>query len=60
MKIELIAYDWWDNLPFEAKFYAVIKWLKDKGEDTTSLHPDEVTNDQIKNIYLCHLKFKAK
>ena len=59
MKIETIAYDWWDNLTFEEKFYAVIRWLKSKGEDTTSLHPDDVTDEQIKKIYLTFIKAKS-
>lgn len=42
---------WWRNLPFERKFYKVIDWLKSNGRDTTERHPNDLTSEEIKQIW---------
>jgi hypothetical protein len=43
--------EWWEGLSFEGQFYKVIGWLSSQKKDTTSLHPDRVTDEDIQNIY---------
>ena len=48
---KLGALTWWNTITFEQRFFATIKWLKSKGEDTTSKHPDCVTSAEIEEIW---------
>lgn len=53
-----VAYDhhqaalWWKSLTFEQKFFRVIDWLKSQGRDTTELHPQCLTTDQVTQIWM--------
>ena len=52
-----IAINWWNKLYFEQQFFYVIEWLKSKNQDTTSRHPDNLTGNEIEQIYF---KFKSR
>lgn len=45
------AKEWWKGLSFEEKFYKTIEWLKIKRLDTTSKHPDRLTDSEIEEIF---------
>jgi hypothetical protein len=45
------AMSWWHKLTFEEKFFKVIEWLFNKGKDTTSRHPDNLTGREIEQIH---------
>jgi hypothetical protein len=38
-------------MTFEQKFYKVIEWLLSNKRNTTSRHPDYLTDGEISNIY---------
>ena len=42
---------WWKRLTLENKFYKVIPWLRSKGEEVTTKHPDELTSAEILEIW---------
>ena len=46
------ALDWFNSLSLEEKFYQVIPWLKLKGLNVTSRHPNSLTGREIEDIYL--------
>lgn len=48
---KLDALAWWNTITFEQRFFATIKWLKSKGEDTTSKHPNSLTSEEIEEIW---------
>jgi hypothetical protein len=50
----VVALTWWEAIPFEIKFYRLGYWLDSKGRGVTSIHPDDVTNTQITEIYKFH------
>ncbi len=43
--------EWWETFTFEEKFFKTIEWLKNIGLKTDSKHPNDLTSDDIKNIY---------
>jgi hypothetical protein len=42
---------WWKGLTLENKFYKVIPWLRSKGENVTTKHPDELTEAEVLEIW---------
>lgn len=42
---------WWDSLSFEDKFYKVIEWLEMQGRNITDIHPNDITDQYIKEIH---------
>lgn len=42
---------WWDSLSFEDKFYKVIEWLEMQGRNVTDIHPNDITDDGIKEVH---------
>ena len=45
------ALQWWNKMKLEQQFYSIVEWLKNKGEDTTSRHPHNITGREIEEIY---------
>lgn len=43
--------EWWLSLSFEEQFYKIIEFLSYHKRDTTELHPHEIKNEEIKQIY---------
>lgn len=43
--------DWWNSMSLEEQFYKVIPWLNSKDKNVTSIHPNDLTILQIKEIY---------
>ena len=41
------AINWWNKQNFQTKFFFVIEWLKAHNRDTTELHPDNMTDEDI-------------
>jgi hypothetical protein len=48
--------EWWARLSFEEKFYKIIPWLKSMEKNVTSVHPSEVTDKELIQIYNYHEK----
>ena len=51
MNNEIKAIEWWNKLTFEQKFYRTIAWLKANDRKTTDRHPNELTIEEICEIY---------
>ena len=47
----LIALTWWYKLGFEDQYYKVIEFLKGQLRDTTEVRPDNLSVDEVKEIY---------
>ena len=45
------AFKWWYKLTLEQKFYKTIAWLKSKDRNVTDIHPHNLTDIQILEIY---------
>ena len=45
------ALSWWNKFSFEERFYKVIPWLKEQGQNVTERHPNSLTGREIQNIY---------
>ena len=43
--------NWWNKLSLEDKFYQVIPWLKGKGKNVTEIHPYNVSDNDIEEMY---------
>lgn len=47
--------EWWLTLTLEQKFYQVIPWLKAQGRNCTEVHPYDVSEDDIEEMYAIYL-----
>jgi hypothetical protein len=54
MKINPPFLRWWLEMTLEEKFYKVIPWLKSKGMSATEIHPFDLKERGIKEIFHFH------